>query len=59
MDPKFSGFISDVNMEKSAKFREVNLKVVFLEIGIFGILVCNLQTIQVMLKFYSDFVPPH
>ena len=35
------------------------LEIAFLKIGIFGILVCNLQTGPVMSKKFFDFVPPN
>ena len=59
IDLKFAGSISDSNIDNPAKFREVSLEVAFLKMRFFGILVCNLQTSQVMSTFFSDFVPPY
>ena len=58
---KFSeSSISNVNIDNSVTFMKLAcLKIEFPKIGFFGIWVCNLQTRQVMSKFFSDFVPPH
>ena len=51
---------SDVNMDNPAKFREVSMtRSCISKIGIFGILVCNLQTRPHMPKFFFDFVAPY
>ena len=71
IDLKFSGLISDVNIDNPAKYGEVSMPrtclksffggfwSVFLKIRFWGILVCNLQTSQLMSRKISDFVPPH
>ena len=60
IDLKFSGFISDVYSDNPAKFREVSMpRSRISNIVFFEILVCNLQTGQVMSTTFFDFVPPY